>query len=143
MYLNHLWKGGLAGLIATLIMSVVMIIKRKIGFYEEFNPIEVITQGLNLPQIIYGWYFHYLIGFIFGIIFSIVYYHIPGEERFRGCVFAAFVWLLMMLTLMPIMGMGFFAINADANVAMFTFIMHLIFGIFLGIIYGFLDKKWS
>ena len=143
MNLNHIWKGGLSGLLSTLLISVVMIIKKNIGFSTQFNPVEVLSNSLNLHFVSYGWYLHYFLGVMFGIIFSVIYYHIPGESRFRGFIFGAGIWLIMMITVMPLSGMGFFAMNIGSNVAMYTFVIHIIYGIFLGIIYGYLDKKMS
>ena len=141
MNVNHIWKGGLAGLFASIVTSLVMLIKREVGFYQDLNPIEMLANGLHFPQVIYAWYLHYLLGIIYGIGFSILYYRIPGDERFRGIVFATSIWFIMMISVMPISGMGVFAMNIGSNFAMFTFIMHLVYGIFVGIIYGWLDKR--
>lgn len=141
MNVNHIWKGGLAGLLASIVTSLVMLIKREVGFYQDLNPIEMLANSLHFPQVIYAWYLHYLLGIIYGIVFSILYYRIPGDERFRGIVFATCIWFIMMISVMPISGMGVFAMNIGSNFAMFTFIMHLVYGIFVGIIYGWLDKR--
>lgn len=141
MNLHHIWKGALSGLLATILASVAIFIQKKIGFSIHFNPIEALSNGLHLDSITHGWYLHYGLGILFGIIFSVIYYHIPGEAKFRGCIYATGIWLLMMLTVMPLSGMGFFAMHISSNIPMYTFIMHLIYGIFLGITYGWLDKN--
>ena len=140
MNVTHIWKGGLAGFLASIITTLIMMVKREVGFFIDFNPIKEISNVLHLPDIMYGWYLHYFLGIIFGLIFSILYHRIPGEERFKGCVFGSILWLIVMLTMMPIGGMGFFAMKTGSNIAMFTFVMDLLFGIFLGIIYARLDK---
>ncbi len=137
----QLTKGAIAGLLATVILSIVMLIKKHVGFYLDFNPINALASLCHLPSPSYGWFVHFGIGVVFGVIFSIIYHKIPGEPRFRGCVFASIAWLFMMVTVMPLSGMGIFAIDANNNIAMFTFMMHLIFGVFLGLIYERLDRQ--
>ena len=60
--LKNMLKGILAGFIATITLSLVMIIKQAIGFIPELNPIHIITQMINTQVPIIGWIGHFFIG---------------------------------------------------------------------------------
>ena len=55
-------KGMVADFIATLVLSVLMLVKQRMGLVPQLNPFEILTKmaGGSMPAV--GWVPHFLIG---------------------------------------------------------------------------------
>ena len=65
-------KGMVAGFIATVVLSVLMLIKQRMGLVPQLNPIEMLAKmaGGSMPAV--GWVPHFLIGtVVWGSLFPI------------------------------------------------------------------------
>lgn len=134
---NNIKKGIIAGFVATIVLSILMIMKQMMGFMPEMNPIQMITQMMGTQSMAIGWVIHFFIGTImWGILFALVDPFLPGYHWFRGVIFATGAWLIMMVVMMPMAGAGFFAMNMGMMGAMGPLMGHWIFGIVLGGVYG-------
>lgn len=135
-------KALLAGLAATIVLSVLMAIKSALGLLPAVNAIELLTQlsstYLGLPESpVVGWLAHFVIGVvIWGLVFAHTYDTWPGTPLMKGAVFSFMVWLLMMSMFLPMAGAGFFGVNLGPSAAVATLVLHLIFGLVLGGVFG-------
>lgn len=142
--MKKLIYASIAGFIATVVISIIMIIKNKIGMLPELNPIldNATLVGMpDKPQI--GWLLHFVIGtFVWGVAFAIFVAIWDSKPYWlRGFVFGILAWLAMMIGFMPIADHGLFALHLGIHVTIMTLVIHLIYGLVLGISYQYLTKN--
>jgi hypothetical protein len=142
------WSNGLlAGLAATVVLSVLMAIKSALGFMPAVDAIEMLRQlgaeHFGLPESpVAAWTVHLAIGVVlWGLVFAHTYETWPGAPAMKGAVFAIMIWLLMMSMFMPMVGAGFFATNIGPAAAVATLVLHLVFGVVLGGVFGRLQER--
>lgn len=142
-----LGRGVLAGLIATLTISLLMVLRLSAGIMTEYDPIEIMNltaHGLlgTVDSRLVGWPLHFLVGTVlWGIVFVLLEARIPGRSRLRkGALFGVVVWLVLMVTVFPAAGSGFFALGFGLTVPVMTFLVHLVYGAALGGVYGWLKS---
>lgn len=135
-------RGLLAGLAATIVLSVLMVIKSAMGLMPAVDAIAMLTQlgaehfGLPSSPVV-GWAAHFVIGVVlWGLVFAGTYETWPSAPPVKGAVFSVMIWLLMMSMFMPMAGAGFFGTNIGATPAVATLVLHLIFGLVLGGVFG-------
>lgn len=140
---NRYVNGLIAGLAATVVLSVLMIIKSAAGMLPGLNAIAMLAQLGNayagLPATpMTGWLLHFLIGTVlWGLLFTWALHAIPGGgTTVQGMVFGVAAWLLMMIIPMPLAGAGLFGMNIGIAAPVATLVLHLIFGAVLGYVYG-------
>lgn len=132
----------IASFIATLVLSMIMVMKKTMGLMPEMNPImDLVTIMQNLSALtispLFAWFLHFLIGtFMWGILFFLLYGRLPGGKLIKGILFGLGVWLLMMLTIEPLAGHGFFGLQTSPVIAVMSMMLHIVFGAILGIVYG-------
>jgi len=137
----------IASFIATLVLSMIMVMKKTMGLMPEMNPIaDLVTimqqvSGLSILPI-FAWVLHFFIGtFAWGILFFLFYGVLPGGKIIKGILFGLGAWMLMMLTVEPLAGHGFFGLQTSPVIPMMSMMLHIVFGATLGIIYGKLAKS--
>jgi uncharacterized membrane protein YagU involved in acid resistance len=136
-------KAGLiAGFIATVVLSILMIAKSSMGLMPQLNPIEDIVHvanvltGVTLPLPL-GWIGHFLLGtVVWGIIYAALQAILPGAPIVKGLVFGALAWLAMMIFFMPLAGNGLFALSLGPQATVATLVLHLVYGAVLGVVYA-------
>ncbi len=63
-------KGMIAGFVATVVLSALMIMKAMMGVMPDLNPIQMIADMLGAPPAI-GWMMHFMIGTaLWGTLFT-------------------------------------------------------------------------
>lgn len=131
-------KGMVAGFVATIVLSALMLMKTQMGLMPELNPIKMMTDMLGASTLAVGWIMHFFIGTIlWGTLFAWLDPSIPGESHWlKGIWFSIGAWLIMMIVLMPMAGAGFFGANLGIMAPVMTLVMHIIFGAVLGGVYG-------
>jgi hypothetical protein len=131
-------NGILAGLAATIVLSVLMIIKAKMGLMPDVNVIAMLAKTMGGGPAT-GWLAHFMIGVvIYGVIYSAFFSKLPlGNSATRGAALGVAGWVVMMIALMPMTGAGFFglALPSGAMVPIITLMLHLIYGVVLGSVY--------
>jgi uncharacterized membrane protein YagU involved in acid resistance len=135
-------KAIVAGFVATVVLSAMMLMKQSLGLMPELDPIAMLTSmaGANSPAV--GWIAHFVIGIIFwGVGFAIVSPYLPGAYWLRGMIFATGAWLMMMVVVMPMAGAGPFGLDLSMMTPVATLILHVVFGVVLGGIYGLLGAE--
>ena len=137
--MNRFSKGFLAGLAATVVLSVLMVAKGMMGVMPELDIAKMIAGMMASPdQPIIGWVAHFMIGIVgYGAVIALFDGRLPGNSHvWHGVMIAVVGWLVMMLMLMPMAGAGLFGMKMGLMAPMMTLVLHLIFGAVLGSVYG-------
>jgi len=139
--MNKLVKGIISGLVATVVLSAMMMIKAKMGVMPELNVISMLAGMMGGGALI-GWLIHFMVGIGYGIGFSQIHSLLPGKSLIvKGIVIGIIGWLVMMIALMPMMGAGMFAMKMGMMAPVMTLILHIIFGAVLGLVYSRLSRS--
>ncbi len=142
--MSNISKGLAAGLVATIALSAVMVMKATMGFMPELDLPRMIAGMLgraDMPAV--GWIVHFLIGIvIYGLAIALLDARLPGTGHIgHGVLIGVIGWLVMMVMLMPIAGVGLFGMQLGFMAPMMTLVLHLIFGAVLGWFYG--QSAWG
>ncbi len=134
--MDNLQSGFLAGFIATVALSVLMILKSLMGLMPELDVIAMLA-GMLGGSVVIAWIAHFVIGtVVWGGLFAATYANIPGDSAVsKGIVFGVAAWLLMMILVMPMAGAGFFGLSLGIMAPILTLVLHIIFGLVLGMAY--------
>lgn len=138
-----LGKGIVAGFIATIVLSALMIAKGMMGLMPNLNAIKMLTvmahhfMGTPITPVV-GWGLHFIIGsLVWGILFGLLFTRIPGKSpAVKGLIFATGAWLLMMVAVMPVAGAGLFGLHLGMGAPIATLVLHWVFGAVLGAVFG-------
>lgn len=134
--MQNISAGLIAGFVATVVLSAMMIAKTMMGVMPELDVIAMLSMMMGTSAIM-GWIAHFVIGtIVWGGGFSLLYRVIPGGSAVvKGIVFGIAAWLIMMVMVMPMAGAGLFGMNMGLMAPMMTLVLHIIFGAVLGIVY--------
>jgi hypothetical protein len=134
--------GLVAGFIATVVLSAMMVIKGMMGVMPELDVAAMIGMMMG-ASIAIGWVIHFLIGTIaWGGGFALLYGLIPGEIAVvKGIGFGVAAWLGMMIIVMPMAGAGLFGMTLGIMAPVMTLLLHVVFGAVLGGVYGMLLQR--
>ena len=133
----NLGKSLLAGLVATLVLSALMVLKAKMGVRPDLNVIKMLAHMFHAAPVV-GWVAHFVVCVVaWGIGFALLYPWLPGGAPWlKGVTFAMGAWLLMMVVIMPLAGAGLFGLHLGIIAPVMTLVLHIIFGAVLGGVYG-------
>lgn len=132
-------KGMLAGLVATIVLSALMVLKAMMGLMPQLDIAKMIAGVMGSPDTpLIGWIVHFAIGIVvYGIAIAVLDSKLPGTSHIgHGIMLGVIGWLAMMVMLMPMAGAGLFGMNLGIMAPMMTLVLHLIFGAVLGWVYG-------
>lgn len=131
-------KGLLAGLVATVVLSSLMLMKAAMGLMPQLDLPGMLAKMAGSPgSPIVGWIVHFFIGVVlYGLVIAHLGKHLPRGWTIRGVLIAIAGWLFMMIVLMPMAGAGMFAMDMGIMALVMTLVLHLIFGAVLGFTYG-------
>lgn len=144
---NRYARAIVAGFAATVVLSVLMLVKGAMGMLPQMNVIRMLAgmahAHLGLPATpLVGWLAHFAIGsLLWGIGFALLQPVLPGASAVRkALVFSVLAWLLMMLFPMPMAGAGLFGLKLGLMAPLMTLVLHLVWGAVLGAVYGLLGN---
>ncbi len=140
---THIGKGLLAGFIATVVLSVLMVLKAVMGMMPDVNAIKMLVHmghgmlGMTGSPVV-GWIAHFIIGTaVWGILFAVLVNRIPGTSPIvKGLIFGTAAWVLMMVLVMPMAGAGLFGLHLGMGAPAATLVLHWVYGAVLGAVYG-------
>lgn len=134
--MSNIVRGLIAGFVATLVLSALMVMKQTMGIMPELDVAAMLTSMLSLPSVAFGWLMHFMIGTIaWGIGYAVLRPYLPGGAIWSGVLFGTAAWLMMMIAVMPMAGAGLFGMNMGIMAPVMTFMLHAIFGAVLGSVY--------
>jgi hypothetical protein len=137
--MSNALKGMLAGFVATLVLTALMLINGAFDLVPQINIIRLLTTlgTLSVPS---AWMDHFIVGVVvWGLLFAV---YDGGAARpahwLKGIIFGVFAWLVMMIAFMPLAGAGFFGAKIGITAPVGLLMVHLIYGVVLGATYGLL-----
>ncbi|EZW47071.1 hypothetical protein BUY43_07580 [Staphylococcus devriesei] len=142
MTIKRFIKGFFGGIIASIIMVIIMMIANimNISSAPDLPPKAVIKTliGDNIPSLIItilAMIAHMLYGGLFGGIITIIFKKV---KIFHGLLSGFVLWLIMQIVVFPFIGWGIFALNITFKIAVFTLVLHLVYGLTLVLL---VDRK--
>lgn len=136
-------KGLTAGIAATLAVSVLDAANMIFGPWAAPFP-RILAFILQMDgNMVVGWIAHLVVGcLVLGPAFGLLCPKLPTDTaESKGILFAVGAWFLMMLTVAPLGGVGFFAVAAGFPTMAWLLFTHVVFGIVLGAVYGALVQR--
>ncbi|MBA8907582.1 DUF6789 family protein [Aminobacter ciceronei] len=145
--MNIYVRSMIAGFAATVVLSLLMIMKTAMGIMPQLDVISMLSgmsqnmMGVGGAGI--GWLAHFLIGTVlWGVLFALLHDRLPGSEPImKGISFGILAWLLMMILPMPMVGAGFFGLALGMMAPVMALILHIIWGAVLGIVFRMLPAE--
>lgn len=133
--------GLLSSFVATVALSLLMIAKSTMGVMPDLNAITMLAGMMNAPPMM-GWVAHFVIGtVIWGILFAFLVDKLPGGIMSSAVLFSIGAWIIMMVGPMPMAGAGFFGLNIGMMAPVATLMLHIVWGIVLGLTYSRLSRS--
>jgi len=135
--MSRVQKGLVAGLAATVVVSIIEAINMTVGHWAVAFPqlLAVILQNPGVPAV--GWVGHFVAGLALGAAFGVLCPRLPTDTpESKGILFAVGAFVLMGLIIAPIGGAGLFFMRAGFGTLAWMIASHAIFGIVLGNVYG-------
>jgi len=131
--MNKYTRAIVSGFVATVVLSILMVIKAKMGMLPGLNVIHMLG-GMVHAGLLSGWVAHFLIGtVVWGVLFALLFELLPGRSAItKGIVFSIGAWLMMMIIVMPMAGAGLFGMGMGMMAPVMTLVLHLIWGVVLG-----------
>ncbi len=127
--------GIISGFVATIALSIIMVVKTKMGIMPELNAIKMLA-GMMGSSLYMGWVAHFMIGtFVWGILFALLVNNLPGGVMISAILFSIGAWLMMMIGPMPMAGEGLFGLKLGMMAPVATLMLHIIWGVVLGLVY--------
>jgi len=141
--MSNSMRGMLAGFVATLVLSGLLLLKSTMDLVPELNIIRLLVS-LGSITVVQAWMDHFIVGVVvWGLLFG-VYDSLATRPAhwLKGIIFGVFAWLMMMMLFMPAVKAGFFGHRVGINAALLMLGLHLIYGVVLGTVYGLLTA-WA
>jgi uncharacterized protein DUF6789 len=138
--MSNSMKGMIAGLVATLVLSGLLLLKSTMNLMPELNIIRLITNVGSISTV-QAWMDHFIVGVvIWGLLFGAYDSVASGPAHWlKGIIFGVFTWFIMMAAFMPLAKVGFFGFRIGPIAALVTLMYHLVYGAVLGTTYGLLS----
>jgi hypothetical protein len=134
--MNRLVAGVASGLLATAVLSLLMVMKSAMGLMPELDVIAMLAAMMG-ASVAMSWMAHFAIGAVWGGLFASAARALPGSACWvRGMLFSIAPWLLMMVALMPMAGAGMFGLSLGIMAPIMTLMLHLVFGAVLGLAFA-------
>lgn len=145
--MNIYFRSMIAGFAATVVLSLIMMMKAIMGLMPELDVIAMLS-GMAQSMMGFGgaglaWLIHFMIGTVlWGVLFALLHERLPGSGAVaKGMSFGVLAWLLMMILPMPMAGAGLFGLALGMMAPVMTLVLHLIWGAVLGFVFGMLPAS--
>ena len=129
----NLSRAILAGVIGTIVMTVMSVLIAPMMGMPAMNPAEMLAGQMG-GNIMMGWAAHFMVGIVLAVLYALVASRLPGPAAVRGALFGLAPWLLAQAVMMPMMGMGMF--SGSMMLAGGSLVGHLLYGGTVGLVYG-------
>lgn len=137
------WKGIIAGFIATLALSAIIVAFNSLGILPQLDIVAHIDR-LGSIQRVAAWIDHFIVGvLLWGPIFAGFDEAVANRPRWqKGLAFGVIAWVAMMLLFMPVVGGGLFGWRFGLMEPIGMLGLHLIYGVVLGLTFEALDRRY-
>ena len=126
----NIGKGIIAGLVASATVSGAVFLGSLTGIVPALDPVRA-ASGIMLSPTGLSWVLHFAIGtFLWGPILAVLSPVLPSPFWFKGVVFGALAWLLMVLVTWATDP------TSPPQTGLEPILLHVFFGAVLGWIYG-------
>ena len=136
--MSRFWNGAMWGAVATVAMSVLMILGLVTGVAPMPKPIPAALVGKltggALPQpalMTIAIVLHLGYGAFWGGVLATLTDRI---SLWRGVALATGLWLIMQFAVLPFLGWGLFGTAQTPKIAVATLVLHLVYGVTLGVL---------
>ncbi len=135
MKLKSIIYAAAAGALGTLAMTIPMLIGMKTGVAPMPEPIPRAIVGELLPVsgaalMVVAMISHFAYGALWAVLADQC---LPSFNVWTGLCLGAFLWAIMQLIVLPLIGWGFFGMNHTPAIAVATLVLHLVYGASAGI----------
>ena len=133
---NAIGRAVLAGLAATAVMTIIMLMAPLMGM-PEMNIGKMLSGFMGVPTFI-GWAGHFMIGVVLAIGYGVFFEpRLHNAPVVRGILYGLFPWMVSQVMVNPMMGAGLFASNTPAPflMVMGSLLGHVAYGAILGLAY--------
>jgi len=138
--MSNSMKGMIAGLVATLVLSGLLLLKGTMNLVPELSIISLL-MSLGSITAVQAWMDHFIVGVVaWGLAFG-AYDSLASRPAhwLKGIIFGVVAWVVMMVLFMPLAKAGVFGWKIGPMAAAVTLIYHLVYGAVLGTTYGLLS----
>ncbi len=135
--MSRVKKGMIAGLIATIAVSILEAVNVIAGPWVEPFPL-FIASLLGMPgNLAVGWIAHFVAGtVILGSLFGILCPRMPGQTpETKGIIFAVGAWAVLMVMVFLVGDARIFQGSGGFGMVAWMLVSHMVFGIVLGNVY--------
>jgi len=136
-------RGMIAGFVATLVLSAILLLKSSMDLVPELNLIRLLVNLGSISNV-QAWMDHFIVGVVvWGLLFG-AYDALAARPAYwlKGIIFGVFAWIVMGLLFMPLAKAGIFGYRLGPMAAVVTLFYHLVYGAVLGVTYGLLTA-WA
>lgn len=136
--MSRVQKGLLAGLAATVAVSVIEAINMSVGHWAvAFPQLLAVMLGGDQSNLIVGWGAHLIAGLGLGALFGVLCPRLPTDTpETKGIVFAVGAFIAMGLLVAPLAGVGVFFMRGGFGTLAWMIASHVIFGVVMGNVYA-------
>jgi len=134
-----------ASMIATAVISALIYLNVRMALFPSFDllhDIALFNDRIGLPATSQAvWVTHVMVGvFVFGAIFAVLQPILPGRGTVQGMWFGFVLWLIMMVSFMPLAQHEIFARDLWPAFPVLALVLHLLYGGVLGMSHAALSE---
>jgi hypothetical protein len=144
--MSDLFKGIVAGGVATAVLSAVMLLISATGFEPQLELTRLLLTVLDVPaEHALGWILHFAVGsLVLGGSFAYIEPRLGADSHTkRGVLYGLIAWLIVMLVFLPSAGLGYFGFQLSVLAPLVMLALHVLYGGVLGWTYGKLSATHS
>ncbi|NNJ94317.1 MAG: hypothetical protein HKP57_06200 [Halobacteria archaeon] len=144
--IKMLVRGVAAGLLATCVLSVLILIKQWLPQLDTITVMDSIAHefalSAGLPTPFAGWLWHFIIGsLVWGWMYAVMEPILPGRRPMtKGLYYGAMVTLLVWFAVLPLVGAGMFGLQLSMIQPLVSMAQSLLFGLLLAVTYDWLSQ---
>jgi hypothetical protein len=128
-WIGNSFNGLIAGAIASAGLTLIDILNQHLQLVPGIGPTAVLAKLLPTTLSTFFGIFHYLIGMGWGLLYGLTKKWLPKSVALAGCIYGTVIWFILMSTLMPYVGAGFFCSETGHIPLIYALVCDLIFGI--------------
>jgi uncharacterized membrane protein YagU involved in acid resistance len=142
-------RGIAAGLVATCVLSVLILIKQWLPQLDTIAVMDSIAHefalSAGLPTPFAGWLWHFIIGsLVWGWMYAVMEPILPGRRpMIKGLYFGFMVTLLVWFAVLPLVGAGMFGLHLSMIQPLVSMAQSLLFGLVLAVTYDWMSHLRS